>query len=303
MSWILLALVPGLLWSVTNYIDKILIEKYFKGGGLGSLFLISSLSGLLVLPFAGFLAADISNLGFASTIIAIVSGVIGVTMLFPYFAAVQDADPIYLIPIFQTIPFFSFMLGFIFWGEVLSPNQVVGGLIVTSAAILIGFDFNTSRLKLKWKSIGLMLLTSLMVALNTVLFKVFAIESDFWTVAFWEYIGWVGTGVIFLFVAKKFRKQFFEVLRTNSTAVAGANITNELLNLVARLVFNHVSLLAPITLAWVINGAQPAFVFIFGLLLTVFLPRLYKEETTIKLLFQKIFFICIMAIGLIILSA
>jgi hypothetical protein len=51
MEWFYIALAAPALWSAVNYIDKYLVEKYFKGGGIGALLIFSSLVGIIVIPF------------------------------------------------------------------------------------------------------------------------------------------------------------------------------------------------------------------------------------------------------------
>ncbi len=50
MNWFFLALIGPLLYASTNHIDKVLLEKYFKVGGVGALMLFSSLLSVLALP-------------------------------------------------------------------------------------------------------------------------------------------------------------------------------------------------------------------------------------------------------------
>jgi len=37
MTWFLIALVGPFLYALTNHIDKILLEKYFKKSGIGNI--------------------------------------------------------------------------------------------------------------------------------------------------------------------------------------------------------------------------------------------------------------------------
>lgn len=46
----------------------------------------------------------------------------------------------------------------------------------------------------------------------------------------------------------------------------------------AYMIRDYATLLAPITLVMTLNGYQPVFVFLLGILLTLFLPSLVKEK-------------------------
>jgi len=50
MNWFVIALIGPFLYAITNHIDKILLEKFFKDGGVGTLILFSSLLSVVALP-------------------------------------------------------------------------------------------------------------------------------------------------------------------------------------------------------------------------------------------------------------
>ena len=77
----------------------------------------------------------------------------------------------------------------------------------------------------------------------------------------------------------------------------GLNGTNEIINIVAKISFNYASTLTPVTLVWIINGLQPLFVFLFGIILTVLLPKISKEDITRRTLIQRMVAIAVITIG------
>jgi hypothetical protein len=79
--------------------------------------------------------------------------------------------------------------------------------------------------------------------------------------------------------------------------VLSLNGVNEIINIIAKVAFNVASLLTPVTLVWIVNGLQPFFVFVYGVLLTVLLPKISQENITRKALLQKIVAIIVMFIG------
>ena len=83
--------------------------------------------------------------------------------------------------------------------------------------------------------------------------------------------------VLFLGV-RSYRRQFLEVFRVNSTAVLAASSFNELIFIAADGVTAYATMLAPIALVMTINSFQPIFVFLLGIILTLFFPLLGKES-------------------------
>jgi hypothetical protein len=86
-------------------------------------------------------------------------------------------------------------------------------------------------------------------------------------------------------------------MRTNKLFVISLNGVNEILNIIAKVSFNFASLLAPITVIWIVNGFQPFFVFAYGVILTLLFPKVVKENIGRKFLVQKILAIVIMFVG------
>jgi ABC-type Fe3+-siderophore transport system permease subunit len=84
-----------------------------------------------------------------------------------------------------------------------------------------------------------------------------------------------------------YRRQFIQMFRRNPGAVIGVNGANELINLGAGLGVRYASLLAPVALVTAISSTSTFFVFFFGILLTIFFPRLGREDVTARNLVQK----------------
>ena len=96
---------------------------------------------------------------------------------------------------------------------------------------------------------------------------------------------------------KNFAVSFFLVLKKNSYRVLGVSGLNEIINILAKMSINFASTLAPLALVWVVNGFQPFFVFFYGVLLTIFLPKIGFERLEKKIIFQKLLAIIVMFIG------
>lgn len=114
-----------------------------------------------------------------------------------------------VVPLFQMIPIFSYVLSFVFLGEQLLIRQILASLLIIIGAIGISVELDKGSLKIKKSVLLLMAISSLMTALNGLIFKFVAIQESFWTTSFWEYIGFIILGLSIIFFVKKFRSQFF----------------------------------------------------------------------------------------------
>lgn len=300
MNWFFIALAAPALWALVNHIDKYIISKYFTGKGVGSLVLFTSLSGVIISVFILMFSYNSLNIGLIPAIIIGVNGAILVASFIPYLYALEDEEASYVTSLFQLIPVFTYFLALIFLHEYLTPIQIFASSLVVVGAILISFDFSHS-IRFKIRPFLLMVLSTFMLAVNALIFKIVAVGANFWGTAFWEYIGGGIFGVILFFSFRLYREQFIATIQKSKVTVLTLNTGSELFNIAAKLLANFASLLVPLTLVWVVNGFQPMIVFIYGVILTIFIPRWGKEDLGKKVVIQKVSAMLIIFLGILLL--
>jgi drug/metabolite transporter (DMT)-like permease len=287
MSWFFIALIAPALWAAVNHIDKFVVNKYFTGRGIGSLVIFTGLTGFIISILIFIFNRESINLPFNSALVIAINGALLVASFIPYMYALEKEEASWVSALYQTIPVFGYILGLVFLRENLGLMQIFASIIILIGAVIISLDWS-DKIIFKWYPFLLMLLSSFMIAINSLIFKIIALEQSFWGTAFWEYIGGSIFGLgLFLFI-KIYRQQFIATIRKNRVAVFSLNISSELLNIAAKLLANFASLLAPLALIWVINGFQPLIVFIYGLVLTVFFPWIGSEKIDKKNILQKL---------------
>lgn len=297
MNWFLIALIGPLLWSIVNHLDKFLLNKYFKGGGTGSLLIFSSLIGIFMLPIFYFINPNILNVSFNNVLILLLINIPYVLYILFYLYALDKDEASIVVPLFQMIPVLGYFLGFIILGETLTFKQILASLIILSGSVALALDLEGKKIRLKLNIFLLMFVSSFLFALYGVLFKMVAIEQDFIVSSFWTYVGLGIAGLLMLGFIPLYRKQFFSVMKQNKSQVLGVNGINEVLNIIADVSTRLATLLAPLALVYVVSGFQPLFVLIIGVLLTIFLPRISQESLLKRHLVQKVISIAIIVIG------
>ncbi len=298
MSWFFIAILGPFFWSISNYLDKFLLQKHLKGIGKEALILYSTIFGLLVLPFAYFLDKNIFNIDISQILILILSGFFNSIAIFTYLSALEDEDTSTVIPFFQIIPIFGFLIGFIILGETLSRNQLISSLLIISGAFILSLEISElKKIKIKKVLFLTMLISSLFFALYESLFKYVAINNSFWISSFWQYLGLFLFGLILFSYSKKYRDDFFFLLKKHDWKLFSINISNESITIIGNLFYNFSLLLAPIALVMTVNGYQPIFVFIEGIVLSIFFPKIIKENTSLKHLLHKSLSIVLVFIG------
>ncbi len=244
-----------------------------------------------------FYRGDILGIGLVNGILIVLNGALLIVSFIPYYFALKDDDASVVSPLYQTIPIFTFILGYFLLKETISPVQILAGIIIILGAILMSVDLNQPKFSIKLKPLLLMLLSSVLISIHFLLFKFIAIEGTFWRTVFWEYLGSVAVAIFLLIFIKKYREQFILVIKDNSFYVILVNAVNEIINIGGKLCANYSSLLVPVVLVNLANGLQPMFVFLIGLFITIFLPFVGKEEITKRHLIQRFAAIVILLIG------
>lgn len=303
MNWFLIALIPPFLWSLTNYIDKYLLDRYFKNRGVGTLMIFSSIIGIFISSFIALIHPESLITNPLNAFLISLNGFLYILGVFFYLHALKRDDTSTVIPLLHLVPFFSYFLAFLFLRESLTSNQIIGSLLIIFGSIFLSFEFfGKTKIHFKKSVIALMTLSSLFFALNYTLFKFFALESSFWTTSFYEYIGFVVFAFLLLVFVKSYRKEFASAVKENKAQILTLSGISEITNIVGKLVFNFVSLLMPIAIISIVGESQFLFIFVIGIVLTILFPKIIKEKINTTILIQKIIAIIIMFVGVYLLS-
>lgn len=295
MSWLLYAFAGPVLWAISTHFDKYLVERYFKHSNVAILLLFTGLTGLAAMPVIGFFNPGALALPLSTAGPMTLAGLLMMTGLFFYLWALQGEEASVVIPFSQASPLFGYGLAYFVLGEVLTPTQMIGGALIVIGALAISVDLKAG-FRFKAKVAGLMLVCALAMALSWLIFKVFAIRTDFWPTTFWMFFGQAMFGAGLLAIPP-IRREFVTMFRANPLPVLGINAANELINLGGSLGSRYALMLAPLSLVQAVTGTTSIFVYAFGVLITFVAPRLGREDVSARNLIQKGCAAILVAIG------
>ena len=286
MTWLFFAFSAPVLWAASTHIDKYLVERFFKHSGIAVLMVFTALIGLVPLPLIAAFQPGIGAVPLTGIAVISFSGVLYMAAMFFYLWALQSEEASVVAPFYQATPLFGYVLTYLVLGETLTPKQMGGGLLILAGTLLISLGPSSVKARFKLRLVVLMLSCALVLAVSTTIFKVFAVREEFWTTVFWTFVGELLFGAILL-VMPACRQQFVLSLKTNTGAMLAINGANELINLDGSLGARYALLLAPLSLVQAIGSTTTLFVFLFGVVLRVFLPRLGRENLSSRNLAQK----------------
>src|SRR3989338_799178 len=294
MNWILYALLSRFFWAADNIVDKFIIGKYIKDSYV--LTLIGGIAPLFIAIII-FLTSRLNWIGLTPISIMILAGAIQIVAEFAFYQALLKEEVSRVIPLFQFTPIFVFILSFIFLKETLTIKQSLGFILILLGGVFISVKkikgLFTLRAAFWW-----MMLSSFIYAIQAVIGKAFYNIYPFVIVTFYLSIGMFIPTFLLLLFSKKLKTKFTKELSSLPTKgwftvvlgivfVAFAYITSFL-------AFST----GLVSIISVLRGFQSVFVLIFSIALSLWLPKILKEELAGKVLFTKILAIAIMLIGL-----
>ena len=301
MPWYFFALLAPAVWGMANHFDKYIIARYIKTGDPGASILFSGVCGVAVSIIVVCIAPQVVHTPLLLAFLIILNGMLLTASYIPYLYALAIDEASVIGPLFQLITVFVYILGVVFLHESLTPTQLCAGLLIILGAVIISVRHSEKKVHVKKAVIGLMTLSSLSIAVNSIIFKTLAEHTNFWTTAFWEYLGVALFAVILFVIIPRYRNEFVRIVRANGTTVLSISLVGELLSALGRLSFNFAALLVPVALVSIVSGFQPVFILLYGTLLTVFVPHISSEDISLKFLAQKIIAVALMIVGTILL--
>jgi drug/metabolite transporter (DMT)-like permease len=284
--WLVFAFSGPVFWAISTHIDKYLVDKYFRHADTAVLMVFTAFLNILLLPIIPVFDAEVLKPGIGPILVMTVSGILYMGAMLFYLRAIQGEEASIVAALFQANTLFTFLLGWLFLHEQLGWAKALGCALIVAGAVVLSLDKRLSLKGFKLTLVLLMLAATFVLALSSVLFKFFAVRDDFWTTTFWNFLGEALFGFAILLIPA-YRKQFAHLFCRHPGAVIGVNAANELINLGGGLGVRYAMLLAPVALVSAISATTTLFVFLFGILITLFLPRLGREDLSGRNLFQK----------------
>jgi drug/metabolite transporter (DMT)-like permease len=272
--------------------EKFLIEKKIKYASavviLGSLltlglgFFLWALRGFHVLPVL-------------QIILLLASGVLNVLYLLPYFQALARDDASRVVPLFQFFPIFVLIVSYLFLHERLTQPELFGFGLVTVGGFLLGLEKVEKKLFRIKPSFWFMMLASFLYGMTGILFK-YVTVSDYWLSMAYQSMG-MGVGAVILCLYPKYLREFRYEMQRMQFGVLHVLLWNIAIGTAADFAFLYSTTLAPIALVSSMQGTQPVFLLVFGLILTRFFPKVIKEDVSRRTILLKIVSMVLLGLG------
>lgn len=296
-----IGIAAAFVWSITNLVDKYLVDEYSSNGNVGGVLLLSCFFPITLLILA-FLVTEGMVLGipFREVMILLASGFLMVAWIYFYLKALAIDDASVVMTLLVLAPLFSLLFGFLILEEAPTSIQLVAGSLMVSGALVVSYERKTGNFK--WLLLGYATAASVVTGLMHSLFKFAAIDAGAWESLFWRSGGMVIMAVLIYFFIQSYRDSFHLFIRKHFSKGVGLNLTNESLTLAGDTLFAIAILFAPLVLVQTTEAYQPIFIFLMVLIINKLGIRSITENIERQTVVQKSIGFVLVLCGTIILA-
>lgn len=298
-GWLLVTILAYLFFGLASLYDKLVLtgtgrrlpqpSSYTFYVGVFSLFVI------FLIPFA-------KNFSFPNAeglFWILIDAVVHIIGLYAMFKALEKFDVSKVVTtIGATQPLFVLLLTWIAWGtQAMSSSDILAFIILFVGSIIISVEKNIELTGSYLKITGL---SSLMFSLDYIFSKFIFINQPFLQGIIWMRLSVFLLALLFL-LTRKGREEIFSKKLITDKKTQIFFLTGQICGGTANFLQSLAIALAPVAFLAIVNslrGIQYVFLFVATLGLSVFYPKILKEELSLKIVFQKVVSVILIATGL-----
>lgn len=295
-AWILIALSCYFFVAVSDVFDKIVRTNFIKNS-----YALVVLNGFLNLAIAVVLISLSPSVLLAPDKgLMVLSGIIGIIASIPYFHAMSKGEASRIIPLFNLVPIFSLLLAFFFLGQGLSNLELVAFVPIVIGGFLISMERTKGMFRLN-AGFWLVIFSAFLYAVSFVVIQHTLQVANYYTVQVFVALGYFAGGMLVIPYSLLLRKVKAHEFHYNIIGV-GLQGVNQTMYLISRLLLNITLTLAPVALAVSFGGFTGFYVLIITSLLSLYYPKILKENLSKSILMLKIMALVLLFVGVSILA-
>lgn len=298
MNWLTFAIFAPAVYSIVNFVDKYVLSKYIKDYRGMSIF-VAIMAAIFGTSF--WLLNGRPMLNSSDAILIIASGTFTFWAQVAYFKALSMEDTSKIMILFSMAPVITLVFSYLFLGENITFVQFIGFLLVLISVTGISTEAGNVKIKLS-PAFYLILINSILWSVGAVLFKFVIDQASFIKVVAYESWGIALGGLIIYILFNNIRNPFKETVKSVDKRVLFFIFLNESIFIIARLLTFLAISLGPLVLVTIIGNTQVFFGLIFGTILTLIVPSIFKEDISKNNLIKKTGFAVIAFLGIMLIS-
>ena len=270
MSWIALSIWAGFVWALGSISDKFVLSKLVKKSVVPVIMTgaVGFIGGIISILVKGLEPLPLTHL-----LLALLAGFFFIMFAIFYFKAAQIEEVSRVTPLFYLSTLFTALIAGIFLGEIFTFTKYIGIALLFAGAMLISLRKPYSiRLG---KAFWFMVLMAIFFASNWVITKYLVTTSDVWTVFAYTRIGGFITLLHIVWINRSALKETYAETKLKAYSIM---TIKEFVTLSGVLSVTIAATSGYITLISALTATHMLFVLVFTIFLSLFLPKIIKED-------------------------
>lgn len=274
MSWLFLALLAPFIYAINVFLDKYIIStKISDYRSLPIFGVFLALPIFIILGFnGGFWSVSLKD-----ALLVVITGVFTILAFALYLEALIKEDTSIVIILMQLTPALVLILSYLILGEMINYKQLLGFIFLFTSSILISLKKEKSSLKLS-KGLIYILLADILWSIPYILIKFASGSMSFANLVTYESGGVVIGGALLLIFVYPIKQAFIKTIKKIKKPVLAMILFNESLFLGGKIITYLAITLGPAVLVSVVGSTQVFFGILFGIILTLTFPKVFKEN-------------------------
>jgi drug/metabolite transporter (DMT)-like permease len=311
MTWILLAVGAQFMSAIVAIIDKHIVSDdtdspkpfvyAFYTCLIAGAWIVVYFIGLLPLPFDGLSIPSFSNVERPSleiVALAFLAAYTFFTALVAMFSALSEYDASDVIPVIGAVSALaSFALGYFFLEAQLSPNFIIGVVLLATGTFLV------SRFKFPLKTALMALYAGIFFALHYIAIKGLFMSTSFDNGFFWSRIAFMFFALTLLMIPNYWERVHTQT-KSMSTKSRLLILVNKILAGVSTILILKATDLGDVAVVQALGGLQFVFILLLGIFFTHSKAHVnVRERYDRSAILQKAIFVSVISLGFLILFA
>lgn len=298
MSWLLFAVLSPAVYSIVIFIDKYILEKEVKDYRGMTIF-----GSIMALIFGTFfwVGSGFPRLPFPDMLLILLSGALTIWASAFYFKIIASEEASEVMILLQLLPILVLILSVVFLQDIISFKQFLGFVLIFLGAVGVSVKRELKSFRLS-SAFFFMLLADFLWALANILFKFVTDTNIFSQVVSYESWGIALGGLALYLFFPSVRHAFNKITKTVSKKALGIIFINEGIFIVSKLCAFLAIAWGSVTLVSVIGSTSVFFGIIYGLILTLILPKVFQENITKDGLLKKFIFALLVFTGIVLIG-
>lgn len=300
MTWLFWALVSVLLFTLVNFIDKFLLNKYIRD--YSGLPIIGGIVAA-VMAVVLWVLADNLSMPFRDGLIVFLIGFFAIWTAILYFKVI-DAMPetSTFIVLMQIQPVMILIMSFLFLDERITVAQFIGFVLILMASVGVSMS-NADGLRLSPNRPLFMILgLNFIFAVMAVGFKFVSDQNEFLPMLWYQSLGSTAASAVMFLFFPRIRHSFMYIITNTPPKALGLYLINEGFVLGAEVTQLFAITLGPVALVKVVASTQVFMGIAMGWLLSTFLATYYVEDISRGALMRKGAFAGVMFVGVLLIN-